>query len=60
VTDQDAPSCAGVAGDVEIVERDQSARERSPAVLLLRLTTFWIPIVPGWLAFTSLSHRKEI
>jgi undecaprenyl-diphosphatase len=31
-----------------------------PAVLLFRLTTFWIPILPGWLSFTHLSHREEI
>jgi hypothetical protein len=60
VTEQDATSCAAVAQAVDIVEPDESARERSPAVLRFRLTTFWIPIVPGWLAFTSLSHREEI
>jgi undecaprenyl-diphosphatase len=31
-----------------------------PAVLLFRLATFWIPILPGWASFTHLSHREEI
>lgn len=31
-----------------------------PAVLLYRLVTFWLPILPGWLCFTSLSHRNVI
>ena len=31
-----------------------------PAVLLFRLATFWIPILPGWLSFSSLSHRSVI
>jgi undecaprenyl-diphosphatase len=31
-----------------------------PAVLLYRLATFWLPILPGWLSFNSLSHRKVI
>ncbi len=31
-----------------------------PAVLLFRLATFWAPILPGWLSFTSLSHREDI
>jgi glycosyltransferase 2 family protein len=31
-----------------------------PAVLLFRLATFWLPILPGWLSFSSLSRREEI
>jgi len=27
-------------------------------VLAYRLATFWLPIIPGWLAFRSLSHRQ--
>lgn len=27
-------------------------------VLAFRLATFWLPIIPGWLAFRSLSHRQ--
>jgi glycosyltransferase 2 family protein len=31
-----------------------------PAVLLFRLCTFWIPILPGWASFSSLGHREMI
>ncbi|MFE6689532.1 flippase-like domain-containing protein [Streptomyces sp. NPDC057743] len=31
-----------------------------PAVLLFRLMTFWLPVLPGWIAFTFLSRRGEI
>jgi uncharacterized protein (TIRG00374 family) len=31
----------------------------TPAVLLFRLLTFWLPVLPGWLAFTQLT-RKEV
>ena len=31
-----------------------------PAVLLFRFATFWIPILPGWLSFRSLTKRQEI
>ena len=31
-----------------------------PAVLLFRFATFWIPILPGWLSFRSLTNRQEI
>ncbi|MEU9110826.1 lysylphosphatidylglycerol synthase domain-containing protein [Streptomyces sp. NPDC048483] len=31
-----------------------------PAVLLFRLMTFWLPVLPGWVAFTRLSRRGEI
>lgn len=31
-----------------------------PAVLLFRLLTFWLPVFPGWLAFTQLSRREQI
>ena len=31
-----------------------------PAVLLFRLCTFWIPILPGWLSFTALGRREMI
>ncbi|MEY9211968.1 flippase-like domain-containing protein [Thermobifida halotolerans] len=29
-------------------------------VLLFRLLTFWLPVLPGWLAFTRLQHRRAI
>ncbi|MEU9120500.1 flippase-like domain-containing protein [Streptomyces sp. NPDC048506] len=31
-----------------------------PAVLLFRLMVFWLPVLPGWLAFTFLTRRGEI
>jgi uncharacterized protein (TIRG00374 family) len=31
-----------------------------PAVLVYRLATFWLPVLPGWLAFTLLTRRDEI
>ncbi|MGK5532998.1 flippase-like domain-containing protein [Streptomyces sp. URMC 129] len=30
------------------------------AVLLFRLMTFWLPVLPGWLAFTHLTRREQI
>jgi uncharacterized membrane protein YbhN (UPF0104 family) len=30
------------------------------AVLLFRLVTFWIPVLPGWFAFTALQRREAI
>jgi glycosyltransferase 2 family protein len=31
-----------------------------PAVFLFRLATFWLPILPGWLAFAWLQRRDRI
>ena len=31
-----------------------------PAVLLFRLCTFWLPILPGWAMFSRLTHRHLI
>lgn len=31
-----------------------------PGVLLFRLLTFWLPVLPGWLAFTRLQRRRAI
>ncbi len=31
-----------------------------PAVFLFRLFTFWLPILPGWLAFTWLQHGDYV
>ncbi|WSV46752.1 lysylphosphatidylglycerol synthase domain-containing protein [Streptomyces decoyicus] len=31
-----------------------------PAVLLFRLMVFWLPVLPGWLAFTYLTRKGEI
>ncbi|WP_238420667.1 lysylphosphatidylglycerol synthase transmembrane domain-containing protein [Streptomyces taklimakanensis] len=32
----------------------------TPAVLLFRLMTFWLPVLPGWLSFTHLTRRKAL
>ncbi|AZS74015.1 TIGR00374 family protein [Streptomyces lydicus] len=44
-----ALTVAGLAGDVAF-----------PAVLLFRLMVFWLPVLPGWLAFTYLTRKGEI
>ena len=31
-----------------------------PAVLVYRVATFWLPVLPGWLAFTVLTRRDVI
>ncbi|RCV48862.1 TIGR00374 family protein [Marinitenerispora sediminis] len=31
-----------------------------PAVLLFRLLTFWLPVLPGWAAFHHLTRRRAI
>jgi uncharacterized protein (TIRG00374 family) len=31
-----------------------------PAVLLFRLMTFWLPVLPGWLALTQLTRKEQI
>ncbi|MFB6439113.1 flippase-like domain-containing protein [Streptomyces sp. NPDC056411] len=40
---------AGLAGDVAF-----------PAVLLFRLMVFWLPVLPGWVAFSYLTRKGEI
>jgi uncharacterized membrane protein YbhN (UPF0104 family) len=30
------------------------------AVLLFRLVTFWLPILPGWIALVMLQRRGEL
>ncbi|MFE9608988.1 lysylphosphatidylglycerol synthase domain-containing protein [Streptomyces sp. NPDC006012] len=32
----------------------------APAVLLFRLLTLWLPVLPGWLAFNHLSRRGSL
>ncbi|MEV6319063.1 lysylphosphatidylglycerol synthase domain-containing protein, partial [Streptomyces sp. NPDC051776] len=32
----------------------------TPAVLLFRLMTFWLPVLPGWLSFTHLTRKEAI
>ncbi len=31
-----------------------------PAVLLFRLATFWLPILPGWLSFRWLQRQEYL
>ena len=31
-----------------------------PAVLVYRVATFWLPVLPGWLAFTLLTRRDVL
>ena len=31
-----------------------------PAVFLYRITTFWLPILPGWIAFALLQRRGDL
>jgi uncharacterized protein (TIRG00374 family) len=32
----------------------------TPAVLFFRLLTFWLPVLPGWLAFTHLTRKGRL
>ncbi|MET7900110.1 flippase-like domain-containing protein [Streptomyces sp. NPDC005336] len=32
----------------------------APAVLLFRLTVFWLPVLPGWVAFTHLTRKEAL
>jgi uncharacterized protein (TIRG00374 family) len=32
----------------------------TPAVLFFRLLTFWLPVLPGWLAFTHLTRKGQL
>ncbi|MGR8008413.1 lysylphosphatidylglycerol synthase transmembrane domain-containing protein [Streptomyces hypolithicus] len=32
----------------------------TPAVLLYRLLTFWLPVLPGWLCFNHLTRKGEL
>ena len=37
-----------------------SAAEALPPVLLFRVLTFWLPVLPGWLSLVWLQHRKAL
>jgi uncharacterized membrane protein YbhN (UPF0104 family) len=32
----------------------------TPAVLLFRLLTFWLPVLPGWIAFSYLQRKESL
>jgi undecaprenyl-diphosphatase len=52
-----ATEAALVAGLAVVgVEENQAV----PAVLLFRLATFWIPILPGWISLTVLQRRGDL
>ncbi|MBH1935706.1 flippase-like domain-containing protein [Streptomyces sp. AV19] len=36
------------------------ADQATPAVLLYRLLTFWLPVLPGWLCFNQLTRKGAI
>ncbi len=52
-----ATEAALVAG-LAVVSVEQ--RLAIPAVLLFRLVTFWVPILPGWIAMTALQRRGDL
>ncbi|MGW7295964.1 lysylphosphatidylglycerol synthase transmembrane domain-containing protein [Streptomyces xiamenensis] len=60
-----APTPGGI-GAVELALTGALAAFRVPydsalaAVLLFRLMTFWLPVLPGWLAFTHLTRKEAI
>ena len=43
-----------MTSDERTSQRDDIAR----AVFLFRLATFWLPTIPGWLAFHGLTKRE--
>jgi len=52
-----ATEAALVAGLAVVgVSEDQAI----PGVLLFRLATFWVPILPGWLSMLYLQHRGDL
>jgi glycosyltransferase 2 family protein len=42
-------AAAGLPGDTAV-----------SAVLLYRVTTFWLPVIPGWLAFHALQRANAV
>jgi uncharacterized membrane protein YbhN (UPF0104 family) len=36
------------------------AQTATSAVLLFRMLTFWLPVLPGWAAFTYLQKKEVI
>jgi undecaprenyl-diphosphatase len=52
-----AVEAALIAGLTAVgLERDVAV----PAVFLYRIATFWLPIVPGWIAFVLLQRRGDL
>jgi uncharacterized membrane protein YbhN (UPF0104 family) len=59
------PSPGGV-GAIEaalstaLIVAGMHAPQALSAVLLFRLVTFWLPVLPGWLCFTHLTRKGEL
>ena len=49
---------AALVGGLTVV--GVSERVAVPGVLLFRLVTFWLPILPGWISFVILQRRGDI
>jgi len=52
-----ATEAALIAGLAVVAVRQNVA---IPALLLFRLATFWLPILPGWIALTLLQRRGDL
>ncbi|WP_313896232.1 flippase-like domain-containing protein [Streptomyces sp. YIM 98790] len=52
-----AVEAAMVAGLIALGVPKETA---TPAVLLFRLVTFWLPVLPGWVCFTHLTRRGNL
>ena len=44
------------AAEVENLDKEIAV----PSVFLFRLATFWLPILPGWLALTALERSDQL
>ena len=52
-----AAEAALIAGLTAVgIEREVAV----PAVFLYRITTFWLPILPGWIAFVLLQRLGDL
>ncbi|MGB3409804.1 MAG: lysylphosphatidylglycerol synthase transmembrane domain-containing protein [Microthrixaceae bacterium] len=49
---------AALVGGLSVLGVAQN--EAIPAVLLFRLATFWVPILPGWIALTVLQRKGSL
>lgn len=49
---------AALVGGLVVVDVPEAVAV--PAVLVFRLATFWLPILPGWLSFTLLQRRGDL
>ena len=36
------------------------AETAAPAVLLFRLLTFWLPVLPGWISYSYLNRKGSL